>query len=244
MQGGMAWYADPPVSLPIQDKLIRFALCRQNGLSSNSWRVWVEKHGDVYIACRDHLGDIKISLHRSGKCHVASDHKALVDGDRYMGRWERLLTTERKFVLPFRLLFPNSSLCLNQELRDTQPKIWDSNRVYIEAPESPFGTIVSFIIVDESVTSMNSEKSLSYPLAVMSAWPGTRLWVVVSHEYEGEMLRVAWDYMNKLLGEVNDDLAQKLGLEKDAKVFTITIRGWTNDGNPYLMPFPVEMGKT
>ena len=242
MQWGMACYMDPPGSIPLLESSIRFAICRRNGLSSNSWRVWVEKSGDVYIVCRDHLGGLKISLHQSGKCHVVCDHKGHLEGDRYMGKWERSFTDETKFVVPFRLLFPTSALCVKENKREGNSRIWGKNRIYIEAPETPFGTTVSFLIVEDTIKKMNMEKSLSYPLAVMSAWPGTRLWVIVSHEYEGKMLRVAGNIIRKIGDLLDEDVKEELAKEPDGKVFTITASGPTVDGSVYLMPFPVEIG--
>ena len=229
-------------SLPLSENPIRFAVWRRNGLSSNSWRVWVEKHGDVYVVCRDHLGGMKISLHQSGKCHMVSDHKVHFDGDRYMGRWESPLTDDSKFVVPLQLMFPTSALCVNQEHRDRNSGIWAKNRTYIGAPEAPFGTRVSFVIADDTIKKIDVEKSLSYPLAVMSAWAGTRLWVVVSHEYEENMLRVAADIIRNFGDIIDKDTAERLALEPDGKVLTITVSGPTADGSVYLMPFPVEIG--
>lgn len=244
MDGGMKCYLNCSGSLPLKNNPLRFAVCRQNGLSSNSWRVWVERAGDVYIVCRDRFSGLKISLHQSGKCHAAIDNQPLSGGDRYMGKWEYPLVDETKGVLPFKLLFPNTSLYLNQESRDSLPRIWDKNQVYIEAPESPFGTVLYFIIADASIVRADLKESLSYPLAVMPAWPGTRLWVIVSHVYEGGMLRSLWECMGKALEQMNDETAEKMELKEEAQVFLIALRGWTDDGGPYLMPFPIEIGKT
>ena len=175
MQGGMACYLDPPGSIPLMQKSVRFAVSRRNGLSSNSWRVWNEKAGDVYIVCSDHLEGMKISLHRSGRRHIVSNQKAQTAGDRFMGQWDRPLVDEMKSLRPFRLVFPTSALCVNQEAREKNATIWAKNRVYIEAPESPFGTTVSFITVGETIKKMKAEESLSYPLAIMPSWPDESL---------------------------------------------------------------------
>ena len=44
---------------------------RSNSLSSNAWHVWVDKHGNEYITSRDDSQGLKISLHKSGKQHIA-----------------------------------------------------------------------------------------------------------------------------------------------------------------------------
>lgn len=242
MQGGMACRMDPSRSIPLQQNSIRFSVLRRNGLSSNSWRVWVGKPGDVYIACRDHLGGLKISLHRSGKCHIASNQKEVIDGDRYLGKWDRPITEEIRGLRPFQLLFPTKALCVNQEARDENKALWAKNEVYIEAPESPFGTTVSFVIVEDTIKTMNAEAALSYPLAIMPAWPGTNLWVVVSHLYEGKMLEVAGNIIRNFGDLIDEDTVEQLAKEPDGKVFTITVSGHADGESVYLMPFPVEIG--
>ena len=159
-----------------------------------------------------------------------------------MGQWDRPLVDEMKGLRPFQLVFPTSALCVNQEARNKNTATWAKNRVYIEAPESPFGTTVSFIIADESIKTMNAEKSLSYPLAKMPSWPGTNLWVVVSHLYEGKMLEVAGKIIRNFGDLVGEDVAEQLANERDGKVLTITVSGPTDDESVYLMPFPVEIG--
>ena len=59
------------VTLPLRESPIRFGVLRRNGLSSNAWGVWSENSGDIYVACRDNMKELKISLHQSGKQHIA-----------------------------------------------------------------------------------------------------------------------------------------------------------------------------
>ena len=40
--------------LPLRKGPVRFAVTKKTGLSPNSWRAWVGRHGDVYIASWDH----------------------------------------------------------------------------------------------------------------------------------------------------------------------------------------------
>lgn len=103
MQVGMACHLDPPGSIPLMQKSVRIAVSRRNGPSSYSWKVCIEKAGDVYIVCRDYLGGMKISLHRSGRCHILSNQKAQIGGDRFMGQWDRPLVDEMNGLRPFRL---------------------------------------------------------------------------------------------------------------------------------------------
>ena len=142
---------------------------------------------------------------RPTKWHILTD-LATLDGGR------GALNPATKHVVPFQLVFPTRALSVNQEHRDRNSKLWAKNRVYIEAPESPFGTRVSFRIVDDTFTIAKWEEPLSYPLAIMPAWPGTKLWVVVSHEYEWEMLRVAGEIIRNFGDIVSEDFAEKTGI--------------------------------
>ena len=159
-----------------------------------------------------------------------------------MGHWDKPFADEIKGLRPFVLMFPTSGLWVNQATRDKKAAIWARNQVYIEAPEAPFGTSVSFLIVDDTITKMNAEKSLSYPLAIMPSWPGKNLWVVVSHVYEGKMLDVAGNIIRNFGDIIGEDVAEQLAKEPDGKVFTITVSGPTDNDSVYLMPFPVEIG--
>lgn len=54
---------DSPRLLPVKSGPIPFAVGPPNGLTSNSWRMWTSRHGDIYIACRNTFKEAKVSLH-------------------------------------------------------------------------------------------------------------------------------------------------------------------------------------
>ena len=56
------------------------------------------------------------------------------------------------------------------------------------------------------------------------------------------MLRVAAEIIRNFGDIVDENTAERLALEPDGKVLTITVSGPTTDGSVYLMPFPVEIG--
>ena len=88
IQGGMAYHMNPVEDLPLHRKSLRFAVARANGLSSNSWRIKVGRRGDAYVACRSHFPGLRISLHRSGRCHVAFDSNPRNGEGHYMDQWQ------------------------------------------------------------------------------------------------------------------------------------------------------------
>ena len=72
---GLQYYINPKVGadlgLPLTTNPINFSAMLENGLSANAWGVCVEKSGDIFIYCRDHMKQVKISLHKSGMQFVA-----------------------------------------------------------------------------------------------------------------------------------------------------------------------------
>lgn len=244
IKGGMTYYMDTPRQLPLVEDKISFAVIRQNGLSSNSWRVRTTKAGDVYIACRDHLQDLKISLHKSGRYQVVLDSKKIDGGRHHMHRWDKPMMDGIELASAFQILFPSYALCLNQEIRDSDSQRWGKNLVYIESPENPFGTVVSFFIIDENVKTMNRGDSLAYPLAVLPASEGKRLWVIVNHVHEGLEMNVIWnDYMSRIGDNLDEGAVEKLKGMPDGQVLTLTVSGQTAKGGVYFFPFPIEIRK-
>ena len=246
MQGGMAYYVDPPKPLPIRQVPLNFAVIRKNGLSSNTSKIRRGSNGDIYIICRDAFDRFKVSLHRNGKCYMSFGSDLHTGGNRQMKRWEvplpDLNLSQNSEIIPsFRFAFPSSALWLNQEKRDRQAKIWDKPHVFVESPESPFGTVVSFFLIDETAKNLKGKKSLGYPLVVTSAWPGRILWVLVNHEYEYGMLRAAGKIISQMGENLNEDAVEKIMAMPDGKVLTVTVSSRAADGSMYFMPFPIEI---
>ena len=129
---GIAYYKNlklgSDLEHPIRRSPVQFSIMRRNGLSSNAWRVWVEKHGNAYIRSRDHLQDLKISLHKSGKQHIAftseSKHQ-MTAGNRFWDQWWEPDHYRGPEVVPtFNLFFPSWALTLSQAMQDSNPKVW------------------------------------------------------------------------------------------------------------------------
>ncbi len=248
MQGGMAYYMSSIETLPLHRKSLRFAVARANGLTSNSWKIKVGSRGDAYIACRSHFAGLRISLHRSGRCHVAFDSNPLFGEGHYMDQWQApsptLAIAEGAYFIPsFRLTFANFALRLDKGKRDYQKGIWDKNEVYVESPESPFGTVISFLVVDKSIQEMKCLDSLGYALAVMPAWLDRNLWVMVTHEPEKDMIRVAGDIARGVGDNLDKNAAREMNAISEGKILTLTASVETTDGSRSFMPFPAEVQK-
>ena len=77
------------LTLPLRTGPIRFAVTMANGLTSHSWKVFT-KGGDAYVVCRESMKDIKVSLHKSGRQHIAFVHGSgheMTPGSRFWNRW-------------------------------------------------------------------------------------------------------------------------------------------------------------
>lgn len=232
---------------PLRASPIRFAVIRRNGLSSNTWGVYVEK-GEIYIACRDHMKSQKISLHKSGKRHIANlpDLEGST-GNRFLDEWwDPRVDNASKIEPTFNLFFPSWALCLNQETRNSDA-VWNTNQIYIEGAESPLATIVSFCVTDAAlkVRFRNDGESASLPLAILPTQQGEKLWVVLRRIPERNMKELRDNgimNVNKRLA-TDANLVEKVKTLPNGHVMGISIGGNTSLGGKYLMHFPVDLFK-
>lgn len=180
------------LNLPIRKGAVRFAVGPPDGTTSNSWKCWVGKNGDVYIICRDNLKDAKVSLHASGRWRMAFE-------ERVRTKYPGLIATERnrawqvwdeppaqlpETVIAFRLFFLTSELGVSPAQRS--PKEWNKV-IFIEAAPVGSGKMVVaslFVTVGEKILRHESEPSLW--LASLDIGRGRRAQLVVHGEPEGE----------------------------------------------------------
>ena len=245
--GGMAYYENLnlgyDVTLPIRESPLRFGVLRKNGLSSNAWGVWSEKSGDIYVTCRDHMKDLKISLHQSGKQHIAFTSESgleMTEGSRFWNQWwEPQFHNGHKVVPSFNLLFPSWGLSLTQAMRDTNPRVWNKNPIMVEAAESPVATIVSFVITDDDLELRFNTigESRSFPLGILPARSGKKLWVIAQQGPEGNMKELA----GRGIGSIDTDMVEKLRGMPSGHVLGMCVTGLTEDAGAYMMPFPAQM---
>ena len=246
---GMAYYKnlgiENDLSLPLRESPTRFAVMRRDGMSSNAWGVYVAE-GEIYIACRDHMKDRKISLHRSGKRHVAL-HSGLetTEGNRFLDEWwDPQCNDSAEMVPTFNLFFPSWALCLTEKIRNANA-VWDTNQIYIEAAESPMATIVSFCVTDASlaIRFKSGGDSPSFPLAILPSQPGKKLWVIARHIPERNMRELAESGIMGLNLHLASDanLIEKVKMFPNGHVMGISIGGNTSLGGKYLMHYPVDL---
>ena len=234
------------LELPLRESPVRFSIMRSNGLSSNAWRVWVEKDGNAYIRSRDHLQDLKISLHKFGKQHVAftpeSKHE-MTEGNRFWDQWWEPDHYRGPQVVPtFKLYFPSWALTLTQAIRDSNPRVWDNNQIAIEAAETPMATVISFVITDDDVKMRFNTigDSRNFPLAILPVRPGKTLWVVACYRPEGDMQSLAEQGMSAF-AENYASRPDQCPAMQDGEVLGMRVSGKVPDGGTFVMPYEIKL---
>ena len=229
----------PTLVLPCKESPIRFAVQQRNGLTSNAWGVKVEDTGDAYIYCRDSLQGQKISLHASGKQHIAfpESMRAKINmPTRFMNQWNEP-RYEKEAIATLKLLFPSGwSIGLNEDQRANSQSIWAKNDIWINGHDELM-TVVSFVIVDDGV--MIRQKEGSYPIGIIGDLrlrSGKRLCVIAGWEPEGDWKATAED----ALGHID---ASRFTAEEDrGQDIVICLTGNYSPDSAFMVVVPVELG--
>ena len=243
----MAYYKNlslgDDATLPLRESPLRFGVLRKNGLSSNAWGVYAGASGDIYLICRGHMKESKISLHQSGKQHIGFTTESgleTTEGGRFWDEWwEPQFHEGSKIVPSFSLLFPCWGLGLTQATRDASPKVWNKNQIFVEAAESPEATVVSLVItnVDFEMRFSTIGAARSLPLAILPARPGKKLWVIARQVPEGNMKELAGHGIRS----INPDMVEKLKGLPNGHVLGLSVTGRSEDSGRYLLPFPGQL---
>lgn len=156
--------------LPVRNKPVRFAVGDPNGLTSNSWRVWVEKTQELYICCRDNFKETKVSLHATGHWRMGFTEQAIAarpdlltssEQNRAWEVWDKPAESLPKTIAAFHLYFPTSELAVQPKQRTG--KLWKD--VYFIEPAPP-GKITTFtLFITTGDNQLNHESEPSFPLA-------------------------------------------------------------------------------
>lgn len=101
-------HRDP--KLPLTRGRINFTVMRSDGKVSNRWGVKVERAGDAYVFCRDNPNMEKVSLHASGRQHIAFPRESeaiekIGPKNRFRPVWTQP-TFQSEAIATFTLMFP------------------------------------------------------------------------------------------------------------------------------------------
>ena len=132
----------------IDDLVARVAVGHIQGPQSAVFRIW-SPHGksDVYASVRNIAGEIKISLHETGKCKAglttqfAKQEANAVDamgGSRHQSQWTRQTHVGSRVVIPLKFAVPASELRMWRELPDEAEKV-----TWLEPPAQGRSVIIS-----------------------------------------------------------------------------------------------------
>ena len=175
--------APSQLKLPILKGPIRFAIGPPDGLTSNAWRMWASKYGDVYIACRDNFKEVKVSLHASGRWRMGFTTEAInknpkllpSDTDRAWEVWDKPPESLPDSVVAFKLIFPTEELAVRPEQRPT--KLW-KKVLHIElAP--PGKVTIATLFITKGPLNLKHESEPSFCLASLDIGQGLHAQLIV-----------------------------------------------------------------
>lgn len=193
----MIVHPHPPPPLPLTAGPLRFAAGDPTGLTSNSWRGWIEDSGDTYVACRDNFKELKVSLHASGRWRMgmteqaAQDTSLLAAGqNRAWEVWEPPAPSPEGVVRAFQVQFLLSELAVRPHQR--MSSFWAST-IYLAKPPDDRVLCVTLFITPRGLL-LRHESEPSVTLAQFTLPADRSLAIVAHHDPAGgyaQSLRVA-----------------------------------------------------
>ena len=179
------------------------------------------------------MKDIKVSLHESGRQHIAfvqgSGHE-MTPGSRFWNRWWEPSSTQRPPVPSVKLLFP--SWATTVALKNTSRPRWKDNNILIEG-DNELVTSVCLFVMDNGHT-LHQTGLPSSTLGVLPIRNGKELHVIACREQPRNLKQVAEtgiQFMNKKMPFSADMVGE---------VLTALLTGDDPSGCPYLLPILVD----
>ena len=219
------------LTLPLHDGPLRFAVIMRNGLTSHSWNIFTHG-GDAYVVCRETMKEIKVSLHESGRRHIAftkgSGHE-MTPGSRFWNTWFEPPLQKRPPVPSVKLLFPSWGTTLKL---DADRLKWKDNKVLVEGDDE-FVTSVCLFVMDAG-RHLRQTGLPSFTLGVLPLRTGKELHIIACRERPRNLKTVAEAgirFMN-----------HKMSISADmvGEVMTVLFTGDDAAGCPYLLPLLVD----
>lgn len=229
------WVSPPSTTIPITKSPIRFAVGTPDGISSNSWRVWVRGE-DIYVSCRDNFKELKISLHASGVWRVAFTEQAFssnpdlfsVNGDRVLQRYNPDLTERNRAVIGFQIVILNTGLYLNKEHR----KKWPNSIVFIEPPLSDKDmSVLSIVVVTSTEYITVPENVRGVVIGKLNLGHDKTVQLVVTHESDEIMKPQICEAFERSLPIQSSNITE-------STIFTV--HGSRGDGIPWISALRVS----
>ena len=224
-------------ALPIRHGPVRLAVAGTGGRKSNSWKIWMEKNGEMYFAIRERNPGFKVSLHTRGKQHIKM-------ANEYWGQWREpdiyagpMLATSAKLV------FPTWGMREDDKLSDQEREAWKGNEMEIDAPAEGKVLAVTVVVRTEG-QSLKQEGGASETLAVWRRPDGKEAHLIVSEEEERNFKEIVLKALtnNGFLRELRE-AAEGGGDELDDRTaLTATLAGPANKGGNYFLCVSTTIG--
>ncbi len=221
--------------LPLRKGPVRFAVGPPNGLTSNSWSLWANRKGDIYIACRDNFKEAKVSLHPSGRWRMGFTTEALaknpnivpLEGNRAWEVWDQPPPQLPNVTIAFRLFFPTSELAVRLEQR--QPDQW-REVVFIEPAPPGNGKLTALtLFVTNGDVEPKHDFEPSFRLASLAIGHDMHAQLVAHGEPEGNIPKII-----ERTAEHAQLKVRGSGQEMPAEAYMYVL-GRMDDGSRYLV---------
>ena len=215
-------------ALPIRESPVRLAVVGKRGEKSNSWKIWMEKDGEIYFSIREKDPGFKVSLHKSGKQHIKV-------GDKYWGQWlEPDIYAGSMIATSAKLVFPAWGMREVEKMSEGEKETWEGNEIEIDAPGE--GRLIALsVVIRVKGQNLKQEDGRSETLAVWHREDGKEAHLIVSEEAE----RNFKDIVKKTLTNkaVLQNLNKRIGNEvwEHDKMMTATLAGPANEGGNYFL---------
>lgn len=234
-------YVRHGIQLPLRESPIKFAVTMPDGRTSNAWRVWTERR-EAYVCCRDNMKEIKISLHRSGRQHIAFRQETGIEtipGSRFWNRWHE--PPQQNPVIPnFKLIFPSWGVRLTDTARGKARKRWDDNQILLEGDDELM-VVVSFVIMDASRNLKYDGKHPHVPIGVLPFGDGKNLFVVAGKGPEGNFRDLVQRSLSKIALNNPKIVSSVLAVQAKGGTPTACLTGENPEGGAYMVVVPLEV---
>lgn len=133
-------------------KSIRFGVGNSGELHGATWKLWTETSGgnsEIYLACRALGGELKVSLHQSGKWHVAFNQKTYDEkvkdavpslNSRFVDSWEKPHEISDGMIMAVRIITPESAVSSSVKVKKPNTIKW------VPTPPSEKAVEISILI--------------------------------------------------------------------------------------------------
>jgi hypothetical protein len=164
---------------------LRVVVGTEFGPRSGVWRIWTEKN-EIYVAPRSLVGEIKTSLHSSGKWRHGFARTArspfVPSGDRAFYKWQRPSEFVKGATLALRIIVPADELTAPS----VEPAVTEKAKtVLFAAPPNGWVSFVSLVLTAAGQPVDNHPGPEQADSVLLGSWAlesGEKLWIVGHHQ--------------------------------------------------------------